>query len=66
MIVDADDGRGRLRPHQPQRRQAADKYVMPAAEALMKEMGRPAELERRGIAGLHDILLAALPEPDVK
>jgi hypothetical protein len=50
----------------PQRRQAADKYVTPAAEALMKEMGRPAELERRGIAGLHDILLAALPEPDVK
>jgi hypothetical protein len=40
--------------------------MMPVAEALVKEMERSAALEQRGIAGLRDILLAALPEPDVK
>lgn len=32
----------------------------------MKEMERSAALEQHGIAGLRDILLAALPELDVK
>jgi hypothetical protein len=50
----------------PQRRQAVGRYVLPVAEALMKEMERSAALEQHGIAGLRDILLAALPEPDVK
>ena len=50
----------------PQRRQAVGRYVMPVAEALMKEMERSAALEQHGIAGLRDILLAAHPEPDVK
>ena len=50
----------------PQRRQAIGKYVMPVAEALVKEMERSAPLEQHGIAGLREILLAALPEPDVK
>jgi hypothetical protein len=50
----------------PQRRQAIGKYVMPVAEALVKEMERSAALEQHGIAGLREILLAALPEPDVK
>ena len=39
---------------------------MPVAEALMREMERSAALEQHGIAGLRDILLAALSEPDVK
>jgi hypothetical protein len=39
---------------------------MPALEGLMKEMERLAVLEQHGIAGLREILLAALPEPDVK
>lgn len=50
----------------PQRRQAVGRYVMPVAEALMKEMEMSAALEQHGIAGLREILLAALPEPDVK
>ncbi|SRR5271166_287073 len=50
----------------PQRRQAIGKYAMPVAEALLKEMERSAALEQRGIAGLREILLAALPDPDVK
>ena len=50
----------------PQRRQAIGKYVMPVAEALVKEMERSAALEQHGIAGLREILLAALPEPDAK
>jgi hypothetical protein len=50
----------------PQRRQPIGKYVMPVAEALVKEMERSAALEQHGIAGLREILLAALPEPDVK
>jgi hypothetical protein len=32
----------------------------------VKEMERSAALEEQGIAGLREILLAALPEPDVK
>ncbi len=39
---------------------------MPVADALLKEMERSAALEQHGIAGLREILLAALPEPDVK
>lgn len=50
----------------PHRRQAVGKYVLPAAEALMGEMERSAEQEQHGIAGLREILLAPLPEPDVK
>ena len=50
----------------PQRRQAVGSCVISVAEALMKEMERSAALQRRGIAGLCEILLAALPEPDVK
>jgi hypothetical protein len=46
----------------PQRRQAIGKYVMPVAEALVKEMERSAALEQHGIAGLREILLPALPE----
>lgn len=50
----------------PQRRQAISKYAMPVAEALVKEMERSVALEQRGVAGLREVLLAALPEPDVK
>jgi hypothetical protein len=50
----------------PQRRQAIGKYVKPVAEALVKEMERSAALEQHGIAGLREILLDALPEPDAK
>lgn len=50
----------------PQRRQSVAKYVLLAMEALMGEMKRSAALEQHGIAGLRDILLAPLPEPDVK
>jgi hypothetical protein len=50
----------------PQRRQAVGSCVISVAEALMKEMERSAALQQRGIAGLCEILLAALPEPDVK
>ena len=50
----------------PQRRQTVGKYVVPVAEALVEEMERSAALEQHGIAGLREILLAALPEPDVK
>ena len=50
----------------PQWRQAVGRYVMPVADALLKEMERSAALEQHGIAGLREILLAALPEPDVK
>ena len=32
----------------------------------MEDMERSAALEQHGIAGLREILLAALPEPDVK
>jgi hypothetical protein len=50
----------------PQRREAVGRYVLPVAEALMKEMERSTALDQHGIAGLRDVLLAALPEPDVK
>jgi predicted nucleic acid-binding protein len=50
----------------PQRRQAVGRYVMPVAEALVKEMERSAALEQHAIASLREILLAALPEPNVK
>jgi hypothetical protein len=50
----------------PQRRQAVGRYMLPVAEALLKHMERSAALEQHGIAGLREILLAALPEPDVK
>jgi hypothetical protein len=50
----------------PQRRHTVGKYVVPVAEALVEEMERSAALEQHGIAGLREILLAALPEPNVK
>lgn len=50
----------------PQRRHTVGRYVVPVAEALVEEMERSAALEQHGIAGLREILLAALPEPDVK
>jgi hypothetical protein len=39
---------------------------MPLAEALMGEMERSAALEQHGTAGLREVLLAAIPDPDVK
>ena len=50
----------------PQRRQAISRYAMPVAEAVLKEMERSAMLEQHETAGLRKVLLAALPEPDVK
>ena len=50
----------------PQRRHTVGKYMVPVAEALVEEMERSAALEQSGIAGLREILLAALPAPDVK
>ena len=50
----------------PQRRHMVGRYVVPVAEALVKEMERSAALEQHGIAGLRQILLAALAEPDAK
>ena len=50
----------------PQRRQAIGSYTMPVVEGLLKEMERSAALEQHGLAGLREILLAALPDPDVK
>jgi hypothetical protein len=49
-----------------ERREAVSKIVVPVAEAFVKEMERSAALEWRGLAGLREVLLAALPEPDVK
>jgi hypothetical protein len=50
----------------PQRREAVGRYVVPVAEALVRQMERATVQEQRGIARLREVLLAALPEPDVK
>ncbi len=50
----------------PERRQAISKYAIPVAEAFIKEMEQSTALEQRGLAGLREVLLAALPEPSVK
>lgn len=39
---------------------------MPVVEGLLKEIVRSAALQQRGLAGLREILLDALPDPDVK
>ena len=53
-------------PKSPERREAIGKCAMPVAEAFIKEMVRSTALERRGLAGLREVLLAALPNPNVK
>jgi hypothetical protein len=52
----------------PQRRQAVGRYVMPVAEAMVKEMERSAALEQHGIAGLREVqqrLLRLFPDDRV-
>jgi hypothetical protein len=39
---------------------------MTVVEGLLKEIVRSAALQQRGPAGLREILLDALPDPDVK
>lgn len=50
----------------PERRQAVNKYVLPVLEAYSKEISESTAQERRGLAGLREVLLPAPVAPTVK